>query len=118
MTEKEVQEIYERLLELTKAGAVQWKKTDENEFAANFSRSSVGIGRSATPNNPLTFMWIYNEDGLLVARIAPVARGESEGVREFMLDPSELFNLVQDKVYKYSETTENILDELRKLKAS
>jgi hypothetical protein len=113
MSEKEVQEIYNRLLELTKAGTIQWKKTDESEYTANFSRSSVALNKEET-----VFMTVYNEDGLEIAYVAPHKVDVPEPVKEFILDPSELFDLVEEKVYKHSETTENILNELRKLKAS
>jgi len=113
MTEKEVQEIYNRLLELTKAGAIEWKKSGEEQFTTSFSRSSVSLSRDDE-----AVMTIYNEDGLEIAYVAPSQVGENEAIKEFILDPSELFNLVREKVYKYSETSENILDELRKLKAS
>ncbi len=66
MTEKEVQEIYSRLLELTKASAIQWKKTGESEYTANFSRSSVALNKEE-----ITFMTLYNEDGLEIAYVAP-----------------------------------------------
>ncbi len=124
MTEEEVQEIYSRLLELTRAGAIQWKKTGEEEFTTSFVRSSVTIGKDYEHffddlNEPLKVLKIYNDDGLMVAYAAQRAlEGEEEGVKAFILDPSELFDLVQGRVYKYSETTENILNELRKLKAS
>jgi hypothetical protein len=107
---------------LTKAGAIQWKKTGEGEFTASFTRSSVGIGKVWLPDGSATTMWIYNEDGLLVARVSSEEISRyfevDDEVKEFVLDPSELFSLVKNKVYKYSETTESILDELRKLKAS
>lgn len=118
MTEKEVQEIYSRLLELTKAGTIQWKKTAEEEFTTSFPRSSVAVGKIWVSNAPEAVMWIYNDDGLLVARVSLNELDVGEGVKEFILDPSELLDLVQERVYKYSETTENILSELRKLKAS
>ena len=123
MTEKEVQEIYSRLLELTKAGAIQWKKTGDLEFTTSFSRSSVTIEYDynyefANLDGPPKVLRIYNDDGVLVAYGSPEELDEEGGVQGFILDPSELFDLVREKVYKYSETTENILNELRKLKAS
>jgi hypothetical protein len=120
MTEKEVQEIYNSLLELTKAGAIQWKKTGEEEFTANFSRSSVIITKDHDYDDPPPVLKIFNDSGIMVACAAPDEEDISVeyGVKEFNLDPSELFSLVQEKVYRYSETTENILNELRKLKAS
>ncbi len=113
MTEQEVQEIYNRLLELTKAGTIQWKKSGEEEFTTSFSRSSIALR-----GDDAVIMTIYNEDGLEIAYVAPLQFDVEEGIKEFILDPSELFNLVQEKVYKYSETSENILNELRELKAS
>jgi len=126
MTEQEVQEIYNRLLELTKAGKVKWEQTGENEFTINFSRSSVTVevedisdGGQFDGGEPV--LKIYNDAGLVVAYAARkigVGVIDDPNVQEFELNPSDLFNLVQEKVYKYSETTENILSELRKLKAS
>lgn len=123
MTEKEVQEIYNRLLEFTKDGAIQWKKTGDSEFTTNFSRSSVTVGRELdmVDDSPVVLK-IFNDGGLMVALASTdndvtSILGETD-VKEFILDPTELFNLVREKVYKYSETSENILNELRKLKAS
>lgn len=125
MTEQEVQEIYNRLLELTKAGKVQWKQTDEEEFTTNFSRSSVSVGIEDISDGGQfdgeeAVLRIYNDAGIVVAYAAPkIGMGIIDpSVKEFRLNPVELFNLVQEKVYKYSETSENILSELRKLKAS
>lgn len=119
MTEQEVQEIYNRLLELTKAGTIQWKKTGDEEFMTSFSRSSVTVGIDRGFSNGEAVLEIYNDTGLRVAYAAPNPMGlTGPGVKEFELDPSELFNLVQEKIYRYTETSENILDELRKLKAS
>jgi hypothetical protein len=119
MTEQEVQEIYERLLDLTKAGAIQWKKTGEKEFTTSFSRSSVTTGEESFPEVQAAFK-IFNDAGIMVAYASPnIGLGNAEpSAKEFVLDPAGLFNLVQEKVYKYSETSENILHELRKLKAS
>lgn len=113
MTEEEVKEIYNRLLELTKAGSIRWKKTNDSEYTTSFSRSSVAVDKEAE-----AWMTIYNEDGLPIVYAGPRTVDFPEPVKEFILDPSELFDLVEEKVYKHSETTKNILDELRKLKAS
>ena len=122
MTEQEVKEIYNRLLEFTKAGAIQWKKTGEEEFTTSFSRSSVTVEIEDTPvdQGGQAAFKIFNDAGIMVAYAGPMAGMGivDSAVKEFNLDPSELFNLVQEKVYKYSETSENILNELRKLKAS
>lgn len=121
MTEKEVQEIYNRLLELTKTGAIQWKKTGEEEFTTSFSRSSVTVEVEYIFDQAgRVVLKIFNDAGLMVAYAASMTGMGNIGsaVKEFDLDPSELFNLVQEKVYKYSETSEDILNELRKLKAS
>lgn len=124
MTEQEVQEIYNRLLELTKAGKIRWEKTGKSEFTTNFSRSSITVGREGeidTLDGPIVLK-IFNDSGLMVVLASTDENvssilGETD-VKEFILDPTELFDLVREKIYKYSETTENILDELRKLKAS
>jgi hypothetical protein len=122
MTEKEVQEIYNRLLELTKAGAIQWKKTGESEFTTNLSRSSITVGRGLDILDSPIVLQIFNDSGLMVALASTDEDAGSimggADVKEFNLDPAELFDLVREKVYKYSETTENILSDLRKLKAS
>jgi len=121
MTEKEVQEIYNTLLELTKAGAIQWKKTGEEEFTTNFSRSSVTVEIENNFNDGgQAVLKIYNDAGHLIAYAAhKIGMGVvGSEVKEFDLNPSDLFNLVEERVYKYSETSENILNELRKLKAS
>ncbi|MCI0488031.1 MAG: hypothetical protein L0229_15685 [Blastocatellia bacterium] len=130
MTEQEMQEIYNRLLDLTKAGRVKWKKTGGfdkakgYEYTLSFSRSSVIIEKSYDYLPPLTVLKIYNQDGLPIA-IASDDSGEvtdevilEDPVEVFSIDPSELFDLVQSQVYKYSETTTNILDELRKLESN
>lgn len=120
MTEQEIQEIYNRLLELTKAEAITWKITGESEYSVNFSRSSVVLVKDSL-SHPNVFSYlvpvlrIYNQDGLLVAYAAPEDMGRETEVKAFMFDPSELFNLVQNQVYKYSETSKNILDELKEL---
>lgn len=121
MTQQEVQEIYDRLLELTKAGAIQWKKSGEKEFTTSFSRSSVAIeGDWSRSAGAFSALKIYNDDGIVVAYAVPttVIANLSPGAKKFELNPHELYSLVQDKVYKYSETSENLLDELRHLKAS
>ena len=121
MTEQEVKEIYNRLLELTKAGTIQWKKTGEEEFTTSFSRSSVTVEiEYIFDQGGRVVLKIFNDAGIMVAYAAPTTGmgNIDSAVKEFELDPSELFDLVQEKVYKYSETSENILSELRKLKAS
>jgi hypothetical protein len=116
MTEKEIKEIYDRLLSLTKNHAIRWKKTEDSEYLVNFSRSSVAIERYYYPEYVLTVLKVFNEDGILVAYAASQELlDEEEGAKQFVFDPSELFNLVQDEVYKYSQTSENILNELREL---
>jgi hypothetical protein len=116
MTEKEIREIYDRLLELTKSHAIRWKKTGGGEYSVSFSRSSVNIEKDYgyVDDVPIVLK-IFNEEGLLVAYAATSELEEVEAVKHFIFDPSELFNLVQDEVYKYSETSENILNELREL---
>jgi len=115
MTEQEIQEIYNRLLELTKAQAITWKKTGESEYSVNFSRSSVVIEKNLDYDSSPVLLDIYNQDGLLVAYAAPEDMEREGQVKAFIFDPSELFNLVQNQVYKYSETSKNILDELKEL---
>jgi hypothetical protein len=114
MTEQEIHEIYNRLLALTKAEAIKWKKTGDSEYSVNFSRSSVVIEKDYSGDTPLSVLQIYNEDGLLVAYAAPEELNADDAIA-FIFDPSELFNLVQNQVYKYSETSKNILDELKEL---
>src|SRR5688572_29363307 len=120
MTENEIHEIYKRLLELTQLDALQWKKIGDSEFTASFPRSSVTIEQDYNYDfdGPPIVLKIYNNDGIMVACGSPNELDVEGGVKEFILDPSELFNLVQEKVYKYSETSQDILNELRKLKAS
>jgi hypothetical protein len=120
MTEQEVQEIYGRLLESTRDGKIRWEKTGEEEFTINFSRSSVSIEIENVLDGAQAVLKVYNDDGHVIAYAAPtVGVGMAPlSAKEFELDPSELFSLVQEKTYKYSETYENILNELRKLKAS
>ena len=122
MTEQEVQEIYNRLLELTKAGKIRWEKTGEEEFTTNFSRSSVtveiediGVVHGGQP-----VLKIYNDAGRIVAYAAhKIGMGVTgSGVKEFNLNPSELYNLVEESVYKYAETSKSILDELKELELS
>jgi hypothetical protein len=115
MTDQEIQEIYNRLLELTKAQAVQWKKTGDYEYSVNFSRSSVVIEKDYSLDSAPIVLEIYNQDGLQVAYAAPEDLEENDEIKAFIFDPSELFNLVQNQVYKYSETSKNILDELKEL---
>src|ERR1700759_1038688 len=108
MTEKEVQEIYNQLLELTKAGTIQWTKTGSEEFTTSFSRSSVTVGKDHNYDEPSSSLKIFNDSGIIVALAAPdedYVDDVDYGTKFFNLDPSELFNLVQEKVYKYSETS-------------
>src|SRR5947209_4280923 len=101
MTEQEVREIHNRLLELTEAGKIQWKKTGDVEFTTNFSRSSVTIAVEDIFEGGQAVLKIYNDAGLLVAYAAHKTGMGVVGsaVQEFDLDPSDLFNLVQEKVY-------------------
>lgn len=116
MTEQEIQEIYNRLLELTKAEAITWKSTGESEYSVNLSRSSLVIEKDYGYEPSPIVLKIYNQDGLLVAYAALEDLGDKRGeVKVFTFDPSELFNLVQDQIYRYSETSKNILDELKEL---
>ena len=117
MTEKEMQEIYARLLELTKQGRLTWRPDGENEFTTSFSRSSVSISTGMSIPHSLSLLRIHNQEGVIVAVAANDTDliAESLSVFVFALDPSELFNLVQESVYKYSETSQNILHELREL---
>src|ERR1051325_1057469 len=116
MTEQEIQEIYNRLLELTKAQAIKWKKTGASEYSVSFSRSSIEIGKVYDYDSWPVVLKIYNQDGLPIAYAARVALDDAEmEVKEFRFDPAELFDIVQDQVHKYSETSKNILDELKEL---
>ena len=120
MTEKEIQEIYHRLLELTKSRAIRWKKTGEAEYSVSFSRSSVTVEKNYMDIDSgvsLSVLKIFNEEGVPVAYAAArsIFYVGVEGAKPFILDPSELFNLVEEEIYKYSQTSENILNELREL---
>src|SRR5882672_9492098 len=116
MTEQEFTEIYNDLLQLTRAKKIQWK-TQEEGFSVAFSRSSVNLGLDNDYRVPN--LRIYNDDGLMIAASAlPVGDDYADRVRRFSLDPSELYELVESQIFKYSETTRNILDELRQLRAS
>ena len=121
MTKQEMQEIYNRLLELTKGGKVKWEKVGRSEYVRNFSQSSVAVEKDWNCEPPMIVLKIYNQDGHLIAiasdDIDALIEEENE-VERLTLDPSELFDLVQSQVYKYSETTTNLLDELRKLEPS
>jgi hypothetical protein len=121
MTEQEVQEIYNRLLELTKAGQIQWEKTGEKEFTTNFSRSSVSVETEGILTGEQAALKIYNDAGFIVAYAAPktgVGFIVGPNVKEFNLDPSELYKLIEESLYKYSETSKSILDELKELELS
>jgi hypothetical protein len=115
MTEPEIKEIYDHLLGLTKARAIQWKKTGSSEFAISFSRSSVVIERDWNYQEPVIAMNVFNEDGLLIAYACGTDLARDEAIVWFDFDPTELFILVEVQVYKYSETSKNILDELKAL---
>jgi hypothetical protein len=108
-------DIYERLLNLTRARAIRWKKTNDAEFMMNFSRSSVVIERDYNYVEPPVVMKVFNEDGLLIAYASLTALEEGESVKAFTFDPSDLFRLVQEQVHKYSETSKNLLDELKEM---
>jgi len=120
MTEKEVQEIYNRLLELTKAGKIQWEKTGEEEFASNFSRSSVTVEMQDMIDPNEVALKIFNDAGIMVAYASPLAGIGlvDSGVKEFDLNPSDLFDLIQENVFIYSDTSRSILDELKELEFS
>jgi hypothetical protein len=124
MTEQEVQEIYNRLLELTKAGKIKWEKTEEEEFTTNFSRSSVSVGIEGLLFGEQVALKIYNDVGNIVAYAAqkPVIGLLAPEVKTFNLNPSELYKLVDEGIeeglYKYSETSRSILDELKELEFS
>ncbi|PYS47926.1 MAG: hypothetical protein DMF68_14735 [Acidobacteria bacterium] len=115
MTEQEVKDIYERLLNLTKARKIHWKKTDNYEYLMNFSRSSVVIEKDFNYVEPPIVMKVFNEDGVLIAYASLKDLEEGESVKAFNFDTSELFRLVQEQVHKYSETSKNLLDELKEL---
>lgn len=118
MTEQEIREIYNRLIELTKTRMVHWKRTDEAEYTVSFSRSSVVIQKDYNYEALPTVLKVYNAEGVLVAYAAPIKIDEEKAVKGYIFDPSELFDLVQEEVYKYTETSKNILDELRELELS
>jgi hypothetical protein len=124
MTEQEVNEIYKRLLELTTAGKVKWEQTGEQEFTTNFSRSSVSVGIDNNLPERQVALIIYNDTGLMVAYAAPeTGRGFVDfGVKEFNLDATRLYRrvrkIVEEGLYKYSETSKSILDELKELELS
>lgn len=117
MTEKEIREIYDRLLGLTKSRAIRWKKIGLLEYAVNFSRSSVTVEKIHDFLGDETIVLkVFNENGVLVACASLSEElNLEEGVKQFTFDPSELFDKVQEEVYKYSDTSENILNELREL---
>jgi hypothetical protein len=118
MTEQEIREIYNRLVELTKARMVHWKRTDEAEYTVSFSRSSVVIQKEYGYEALPTVLRVYNAEGVLVAYAAPIEIDAEEAVKGYTFDPSELFDIVQEEVYKYTDTSKNILDELRELELS
>jgi hypothetical protein len=115
MTEQEIKEIYDHLLVLTKARAIQWKKTGNSEFAISFSRSSVVVERVWDFGDLAIAMNVVNEDGLLIAYACRMDLARGSAIVWFDFDPAELFNLIEGQVYKYSETSKNILDELKAL---
>ncbi|MDT5062748.1 MAG: hypothetical protein QOH63_3207 [Acidobacteriota bacterium] len=115
MTEQEIKEIYSHLLGLTKVRAIQWKKTGNSEYAISFSRSTVVVERDWNFDEPVIAMNIFNEDGLLIAYACETDLARNEAIIWVDFDPAELFNLIEGQVYKYSETSKNILDELKAL---
>ena len=112
MTEHEIKQIYSYLLDVTRARRLKWKKTGNYEYTVSFSRSSVTLYRDWEYEDPPVVMNILNEDGLAIAYASARELYQSESVYSFTLDPSELYELVEEQVYKYSETSKNILDEL------
>ena len=113
MTEKEFTEIYEKLLELTKGRALEWKDMGNQNYELNFPRSSITLYASESPDDVV--MNVLNEDGLLIATNS-LFYDEDRRVRRFDLDTSELYNVIQSQMYKYSETAKDILAELKKLR--
>ena len=117
MTEKELHEIYQNLLDLTKQGMLEWANLGSDTYEINFSRSSITIYFDADlqPYGRAAVMNVYNEDGKLIASSSPLHE-ESTTVKYFDLDVSELFSLIQSRIYKYSETAKGILEELKKIR--
>src|ERR687884_693491 len=101
MTEEEVKEIYNRLLELTKAGTLQWKQTGESEFTTSFARASVTVGLGPHVLDSPVVLQIFNDSGLMVALassnldVADLIGGAY--AKRFKLDVEELFDLVLER---------------------
>jgi hypothetical protein len=116
MTQEEINEIYERLLELTRSGALRWSRTSDDDYSVSFSRSTVSVTRGVFAGDLGVCLSIYNDDGTMEAKAFRGAIPDrSSEVKEFVLDPTDLLDLVRDRVLKYTETSTNILDELRQL---
>jgi hypothetical protein len=118
MTKEDVHEIYNKLLELTQKQSVQWKYGGFGDYVISFPRSSVGVEYNQNAKAPM--FNIYNDDGRIVAYASSTRNDEATdaGIVWVNFDPSELFNLVQEQFYKYSETSANILYELQRLEQS
>src|SRR5256885_226144 len=107
MTEQEFHEIYDTLIELTKQGTIPWKRIKQAEYQVEFSRSSVVVQLESDQFGGVHYdMNVYNEDGKLIASSSPWV-DELSGVRQFDLDSSALYELIESQIYKYSETTKN-----------
>lgn len=120
MTEQEMREIYELLLELTKHGRLTWRADGDYSFSTSFSRSSVSLTSSIINDNAyIAMLDIHNDEGVVIATATndPDLVVDVPSLFVYLIDPTELLKLVRESVYKYSSTSQNVLHELRELSA-
>jgi hypothetical protein len=122
MTKEEMLEVYERLMHLTETGRIQWKSAGEDAYSVSFPRSTAMVGTDegltdANNRSAGAFLKIFNDQGRLVSYASDLDLGEERNVLYFKFDPKPLLSAVIDGFYKYQETSQNILEELRKIDA-
>lgn len=118
MTEQEMREIYERLLELTKQGRLTWRADGDYSFSTSFSRSSISLSSSVLNDDMyISMLDIHNDEGVVIATATndPNLIVDVPSLFVYPLDPTELLMLVRESVYKYTVTSQNVLHELREL---
>lgn len=118
MNDAVYREIYERLVAATQSDRIRWRKLAESVFEAKFADALVTIERNHHyPRNPAVLR-IHNAERVQVAYLADEALNEEEVVEFCLLEPSELFDEVERRVYRREDTLVALLDELRRTTAS
>ena len=110
---------YNKIMQMTFEGALQWEFDGEDSFTVSFTRATLDLRRNLDHDPPSYQMDLRNDDGVLIAYFS---RTECDspaygGVGVIFVDEDveDLFQTVLDRVYNYEEVLDSLSAELDKI---